>query len=408
VYAVIDLETTGLNPWRHDRIVEIAIVHVDDAGDITREWCTLVNPQRDLGPQRIHGIRSADARSAPTFTEVAPQIADLLRGRVLVAHNVAFDAPFLDHQFHQIGHSTPIRAARNLCTMLLAAEYLPESGRSLAACCVAAGIPLEHAHCALDDARASALLLGRYIRAGGTTPWSELSSTAAQARWPELPTADLAEVRRPDPGTPTEHFLARLVDALPRSGAAPQAETYLALLDRALVDRLISATESDALVALATTLHLDRPAVLELHTGYLEDLAWVALADGVLTDAEQADLASVAQLLGLPATAVTDALASATHAGPVPRQRRERWSLESGDIVVFTGETAEPRETWERRAVDAGLRVEDMVRRETRVVVAADIDTMSVKARKAHAYGIPVIDPTAFLLMVQAVTGVAP
>ena len=71
MYAVIDLETTGLNPDRHDRIVEIAIVHVDAAGDITYEWSTLVNPHRDMGPQHIHGISAADARRAPSFAQVA-------------------------------------------------------------------------------------------------------------------------------------------------------------------------------------------------------------------------------------------------------------------------------------------------------------------------------------------------
>ena len=62
MYAVVDVETTGLRPSWHDRVVEIAIVHVDDAGTIEAEWCTLVNPQRDLGPQHIHGITAAEAR----------------------------------------------------------------------------------------------------------------------------------------------------------------------------------------------------------------------------------------------------------------------------------------------------------------------------------------------------------
>src|SRR5262249_14128652 len=133
--------TTGLDPARHNRIAEIAIVHVDDAGDITREWCSLVNPHRDLGPQRIHGIKAADARRAPTFAQLAPQLIDLLRGRILVAHNVAFDGPFLAYQFAQSGYDTPIDIDRSLCTMLLAGTFLPGAGRSLAACCAAAGVP---------------------------------------------------------------------------------------------------------------------------------------------------------------------------------------------------------------------------------------------------------------------------
>ncbi|WP_433090310.1 hypothetical protein ACQP1P_40185 [Dactylosporangium sp. CA-052675] len=48
-------------------MVEIAIVHVDSRGDVESEWCTLVNPERDLGPQHIHGITAAEARVAPRF-----------------------------------------------------------------------------------------------------------------------------------------------------------------------------------------------------------------------------------------------------------------------------------------------------------------------------------------------------
>src|SRR4051812_17678904 len=58
-FAVIDLETTGLFPEKHDRIVEIGIVHVSPSGDITGQWSTVVNPRRDMGPQTIHGITAA-------------------------------------------------------------------------------------------------------------------------------------------------------------------------------------------------------------------------------------------------------------------------------------------------------------------------------------------------------------
>ncbi len=48
-YAVVDLETTGIHPGRHERIVEVAVVHVSPRGVITGTWETLVNPRRDLG-----------------------------------------------------------------------------------------------------------------------------------------------------------------------------------------------------------------------------------------------------------------------------------------------------------------------------------------------------------------------
>ncbi|HZL03993.1 MAG TPA: exonuclease domain-containing protein, partial [Coriobacteriia bacterium] len=44
-YAVVDVETTGLRPSWHDRIVEIAVVQVAPDGVVEATWSTLVNPQ---------------------------------------------------------------------------------------------------------------------------------------------------------------------------------------------------------------------------------------------------------------------------------------------------------------------------------------------------------------------------
>lgn len=54
-YAVVDLETTGLFPGGQDRIIEIAVVLTDRTGEVEETWCTLVNPERDLGPQNEIG-----------------------------------------------------------------------------------------------------------------------------------------------------------------------------------------------------------------------------------------------------------------------------------------------------------------------------------------------------------------
>lgn len=85
-FAVIDFETTGLFPGEHDRVIEVAVVHSDPHGTITGRWETLINPGRDLGPQRLHQIRAADVMKAPFFVQIAGQLLELLRGRVLVAH----------------------------------------------------------------------------------------------------------------------------------------------------------------------------------------------------------------------------------------------------------------------------------------------------------------------------------
>jgi DNA polymerase-3 subunit epsilon len=47
-FAVVDFETTGLIAENNDRIIEIAVVHLNEAGVITGSWETLLNPVRDL------------------------------------------------------------------------------------------------------------------------------------------------------------------------------------------------------------------------------------------------------------------------------------------------------------------------------------------------------------------------
>ena len=400
MYAVIDVETTGLRASWHDRIVEIAVVHLDEQGRVQDEWCSLLNPDRDLGPQHIHGISAAEAGRAPGFAQLAGVIAGRLRGRTLVAHNLAFDALFLAAEFRRLGHTVPIDARYGLCTMQLAPHFLPSAGRSLHDCRRAAGMSAHQAHSALHDAHAAADLLAHYLTiTGAPPPWSPTLAGARSLPWPALPVTTAAAVSRRSPGVRDPHFLTRLTDRLPRQ-QEPRADAYLDLLDQALLDRQISNTEADGLIAVAESLGLGQADVRCLHKRYLTGLATVALADGVLTPAERLDLAGVAALVGLPPTAVDKALADAarTAAGA----DRQFWQLRRGDLVVFTGTMEPAREQWQAEAEAAGLVVGEAVNKRTQLLVAADPDSMSGKAKKARQYGIPVVHPVAYRAMVEA------
>lgn len=189
-FAVVDVETTGLSPFR-DRVVEVAVVHLDPDAGITSEFSTLINPRRDVGPTRIHGIRASDVSGAPAFPEAAPAIRRLLAGRVLVAHNAGFDAKFLDAEFRRCGTRLP--PAPVICTMQLASHYLADlPARTLPACCQAAGVPLSGHHSALHDARAAAGLLACYRSYHRELPPSWRDALLAAARHPaaQAPAAD--------------------------------------------------------------------------------------------------------------------------------------------------------------------------------------------------------------------------
>ncbi|GGU26485.1 exonuclease domain-containing protein [Lentzea flava] len=374
-YAVVDVETTGLSPGHH-RVIEVAVVHVDSSGRRTDEWCTLVNPRRDLGAQHVHGISTAEARRAPDFAGIAGELAARLTGRVLVAHNLSFDLRFLHAEFARLGHEF---SASGLCTMELSGRYLGASSRSLAACCTAAGVPMGTAHSALHDARAAAGLLVRCLDRVGGVPPVRL----------DLPRTSAFAVQRSSGHAAEQHFLAKLVRLLPRV-ETPRGDEYLAVLDRALVDRHLSAEEQEELLDVACALDLGLPEVMGLHRDYVAALAEAAREDGVVTADEEADLRLVASLLGVdPGEAV-------------PR-RTVRLSL--GDLVVFTGEMREPREVWESRALSAGLAVKGGVTKKTALVIAADPNSLSGKADKARSYGIPIVSEDLFAGLLGELTG---
>ncbi|MDX6333612.1 MAG: polymerase subunit epsilon [Streptosporangiaceae bacterium] len=95
---MVDVETTGLYPSM-ERVVEIAVVQLTADAEITAEFGTLINPRRDVGPTRLHGITAADVTNAPTFAAAAATSWQLLSGRILVAHNAPLDARFFDAEF---------------------------------------------------------------------------------------------------------------------------------------------------------------------------------------------------------------------------------------------------------------------------------------------------------------------
>ena len=93
--AFVDLETTGTSAGA-DRVTEVGIVRVDDGARVS-EWSSLVDPQRSIpnGVQAMTGITNAMVAGAPTFGQIANEIAERLAGCIFVAHNARFDYGFL-------------------------------------------------------------------------------------------------------------------------------------------------------------------------------------------------------------------------------------------------------------------------------------------------------------------------
>lgn len=406
-YAVIDIETTGLSLAYHHRIVEVAIVLVDDEGKLVYEWETLLNPQRDVGATEIHGLSASDGYKAPTFDQVAAELESLLRGRVPVAHNLSFDAAFVSSEFERMGYSVPLSPTSGLCTMRLASRYLPDGPRTLEACCDCIGCRIEYAHSALEDARGTAQLLSHYIQTDGDFigSWSDVISNAQSSEWPAITAASAPRISRKSAvAASSQHFLGRLATRTPRSEIHPEANSYLALLDRVLLDRQLSRHEEDELVSAAEMMGLSRGDAERLHRIYLAALGQIALEDGVVTKEERSDLDTVATVLGLDKGDVEASLEEARQV-PVAGCEVGAFSLSLGDAVVFTGDAPGiNRADLEYQARALGLRVTGSVSSKTRLVVAADPDSISGKARKARDNGIPIVDYATYLGMLDSVS----
>jgi DNA polymerase III subunit epsilon len=170
---------TTFSPWLHDRVIEIAIVRMDPARGILDEYCTLVNPGRDVGRTDIHGIRASDVREAPTWKEIAGDVGDRIEDAILAAHNLRFDMGFLVSEFTRVGLPPP--SLPGLCMLRLARQLAPEGGSyKLQHCCAQAGIEHEDVHSALGDARATAHLLACYLAVARQRGMEDLAELGCQ------------------------------------------------------------------------------------------------------------------------------------------------------------------------------------------------------------------------------------
>ena len=76
--------------------------------------------------------------------------------------------------------------------------------------------------------------------------------------------------------------------------------------------------------------------------------------------------------------------------------------LRRGDRVTLTGEMNRPRSEWEEEIREHGL-IPGSLTRNTRVLVAADVDSLSSKAKKARHYGIPILNEQEFFVLLQGI-----
>lgn len=403
-FAVLDFETTGFS--RHDRVIEIGVVLLDANCRVERTWQTLVQPNRGFDNSDVHGITPTNLVGAPTFEHVARRFAEVLNGRVIVAHNASFEYNFLTNEFGRLG----IELADGnwlLDTMVLARQFIPGQPVSLKNVLSIMGIENRAAHTALADAEATAAVLQRFVQARPdivdyAEPLYFVPAQLAQLRISDVPLLERNDVRAAgdvaaagtaadsiatgtaaDQQTSEKQWLQELAQHVPRTGDEA-SDKYIGFLVQAMVDGRLDMRELSKLHGIAAEHGLSADDVNMLHEQYLQQLIVQAWADSVVTEQERRWLISIAGELNIERNRVEDLVTSA-----------RKLELRPGDRVTFTGAMATPREVWEARARAAGLDVGGVIKASV-VLVASDVNTQSGKAKKARALGIPIVDEVTF------------
>ena len=138
--VVLDTETTGLEPERGHRVIEIGAVEVVDRKTTGERLQLYMDPERDIDDAafEIHGLDAEQLAGKPKFAEVAERFIGFVADAEVIIHNAPFDVTFLDYELSLLERDGEKRMAE-LCTitdsLALARRKHPGQKNSLDALC---------------------------------------------------------------------------------------------------------------------------------------------------------------------------------------------------------------------------------------------------------------------------------
>ena len=165
--VLFDTETTGLDPLKGDRVIEVACLALDNDLPTGETFHRLIHPQRDVPEDstRIHGITLDKLRDAPRFEAIVDDLLAFFGDGMLVAHNAPFDFGFINAELARCNRPS-LERSRMVDTLALAKDRFPGMPNSLDALCRRFAIDLSErtTHNALLDCK---LLAEVYIELTG-------------------------------------------------------------------------------------------------------------------------------------------------------------------------------------------------------------------------------------------------
>jgi DNA polymerase-3 subunit epsilon len=123
---VLDTETTGLDPLRGDRLVEIGCVEIFNRMPTGQTFHRYFNPEREMPAEAfaVHGLSTEFLADKPFFAEEVDEFLAFIGASPLVIHNASFDISFINAELDRIKRPS-IPRERLVDTLLLARRKHP-------------------------------------------------------------------------------------------------------------------------------------------------------------------------------------------------------------------------------------------------------------------------------------------
>ena len=133
---VLDTESTGLDPDKGHRVIEIGCVELFNRIPTGKVFHTYLNPERDVPEEafKIHKLSTEFLKDKPLFMDIYEEFIRFLDDAPLVIHNASFDLKFLNAEFNRV-NAPKILAVRATDTVYLARKKFPGSPANLDALC---------------------------------------------------------------------------------------------------------------------------------------------------------------------------------------------------------------------------------------------------------------------------------
>ncbi len=130
--VVFDIETTGMNFEKGDKIVEFGALVLNENNQLTGEiFHVYINPEHRIPHNitAIHGLTRKFLKNYPLFDEIKEDLYRFIEGKVLIAHLLPFDLGFLEHE---LGFELP---NEKIDMLVLARNLFPGRRNNLDALC---------------------------------------------------------------------------------------------------------------------------------------------------------------------------------------------------------------------------------------------------------------------------------